>query len=148
MGLPWSFDSLQELTQGELQARLQENFDALVTGLGSATRYGPWVEVGSGGTAPAFQNSWVNYGAGQMLAKFYKDAGGVVRLTGIVKSGTLAAAIFTMPAGYRPSADVQFPVSANGLFGYAYVNASGAVVLQSGSTVSVDLTPISFRAEQ
>lgn len=53
---------------------------------------------------PALQNGWVNYESGYALAGYGKDANGVVRLRGLVKSGAVAGTVFTLPAGYRPAA--------------------------------------------
>ena len=57
-----------------------------------------WHYVGATGE-PAFQNSWVNEGIYQ-AARFMKDVVGVVRIEGLVKSGS--STIFTLPVGYRP----------------------------------------------
>ena len=52
---------------------------------------------------PAFENSWVNYGGGTYdTAAFRIDAEGWVHLKGLVKSGTSATTMFTLPEGYRP----------------------------------------------
>lgn len=63
-----------------------------------------WIEVGSGGSAPAFQNSWANYDAATFNSCAYrKDAMGYVHLRGLVKTGASATTIFTLPVGYRPA---------------------------------------------
>lgn len=67
-----------------------------------------WHVVGAVGE-PAFQNAWVNYGGSYFGAAFKKDPLGKVQLRGMVKSGTIGAAIFTLPAGYRPVKD-SYPV--------------------------------------
>jgi hypothetical protein len=57
------------------------------------------------------QNSWVDYGgADTSVPGYYKDAIGRVHLRGSVKSGNLALAIATLPAGYRPAGYVDIPV--------------------------------------
>jgi hypothetical protein len=59
---------------------------------------GTWIE-------PTLTNSWVNYdAAGTGFAQAaYMRKNGVVYLKGLVKSGTDATAIFTLPPGYRPA---------------------------------------------
>ena len=103
-------------------------------------------------TAPTFQNSWVNYGSEWNSAGYYKDANGVVHLRGLVKSGSIGA-IFTLPAGYRPTATWLFICASNSSAtppGYARVdiNTSGSVSLNTYSANSnngwVSLDGITF----
>jgi hypothetical protein len=63
----------------------------------------PFHEVGSGGTEPAFQNTWGNYLACAACESvgFYKDREGVVHLKGSASGGTTR--IFYLPPGYRPA---------------------------------------------
>lgn len=63
-----------------------------------------WVEIGSGGGAPAFYGSHVNYGSGHNTAAFYKDPQGFVHVKGLIKTGG-AGVVWYMPAGYRPQYD-------------------------------------------
>lgn len=63
-----------------------------------------WKVVGSGGQ-PAFQNSWVNYGAPFRSTSFCRRSG-VTWLGGLVKNGTAGSVIFTLPEGYRPGAQI------------------------------------------
>lgn len=64
-----------------------------------------WIVVGSGGSAPAFQGTWINYGAPYRSASFCRRAGFTV-LGGLVKSGAAGSTIFTLPVGYRPAASI------------------------------------------
>lgn len=105
-----------------------------------------WIEVGSGGSAPAFTNGWVNYGGALQTAAFYKDPFGVVRLKGMIASGTIASAAFTLPAGYRPPAASTFVIMANSAIARLIIAASGNVTVQTGSNVWASLDGISFRA--
>ena len=89
-----------------------------------------WHEVGSGGVEPAFQNSWVNFGATTNSAAF-KKIGSVVYLKGLVKSGT--STIFTLPVGYRPAKFANHPTVDNG--GGALVNITGAGVVSISNGV-------------
>src|SRR4051812_16664738 len=54
----------------------------------------------AGQAAPAFQNGWANFDA-QRVGRFYKHNGRTY-LEGIVASGPIGSAIFTLPVGYRP----------------------------------------------
>jgi len=88
-----------------------------------------WHTVGGAGE-PAFQNSWVNYGSGQLSVKFRKFPDGRVRLAGAAKSGSGNGTVaFTLPVGYRPAASVSIPCVAWGGSGYVTINADGTVGL-------------------
>jgi hypothetical protein len=98
------------------------------------------------GTSPAFQNLWVNYDATHQQAGFWKDPWGVVHLQGLVKTGTVPANIFTLPAGYRPALESNHVIAANDAFGRVAVKADGSVYMAIGSNVWTSLDGISFRA--
>jgi hypothetical protein len=104
---------------------------------------GAWHEIGAGGE-PAFTNSWVNFGGGNVTAAFRKAPDGRVQLKGLVKTGTLGLSAFTLPAGYRPPVLLRFAVVSNGAFGYAAVGSDGTVAPTNGSNVSFALDQISF----
>lgn len=96
---------------------------------------------------PVFQNSWVAFGTGDDQPGFYKDAWGIVHLTGTLKSGTVGSVMFTLPAGYRPQYNNIFPAVVNGAFGATRIQTSGDVSqLAGGSNVYHALSGISFRA--
>ncbi len=97
---------------------------------------------------PTLLNSWVNYGGGTATVAYYRDIGGTVRLRGTIKSGTLAAAAFVLPAGYRPPALLVFACDSQGAFGRVTVDASGNVAPAIGLNTAFSLDGISFRAEQ
>lgn len=122
----------------------------------------PWKSAGAGKltmdfdglaiearTAPTLLNSWVNFGGSRVVAGFYKDKYGNVHLEGTVKAGTITAAIFTLPAGYRPSGRVQFAVStlsgATATHGMVIVDSDGNVYAQAGGTTEFSLDGIHFR---
>lgn len=99
----------------------------------------------------AFQNGWVNFDARTAV---YRRINGIVYLQGIVKNGVVggATAIFTLPAGFRPRAnvlaDTNFPITSNGAFGIVAVDGtSGNVIAQAGSSAYMDLCSISFPAD-
>lgn len=94
-------------------------------------------------TAPALLNSWANYTAGRTNASYYKDPFGIVHIEGTIAGGTsIGAVMFTLPAGYRPGAEMDFACSAN----QVGVLANGNVYGISGSTGYVPLNGITFRA--
>ena len=92
-----------------------------------------WHEIGAAGE-PAFQNGWVNYGGTNSTAAFRKDAFGFVHLKGTVKSGTLAAAAFTLPAGYIPSQMFNLCTQSNGTVCQVNVYTNGIVWLSVNNT--------------
>ena len=67
-----------------------------------------WRVIGDVGQ-PVFENGWTNYNYldtdpnSYRPAAFRKDGFGFVHLQGLIKSGSLSAAAFTLPVGYRPS---------------------------------------------
>lgn len=96
--------------------------------------------------APTLLNSWANQGGGWNPAGYWKDPHGVVHLRGNIKSGTVGAAAFTLPAGYRPTNTEGFTAVANGAFGAVNVDNGGNVIPAVGSNVGISLDGITFRA--
>lgn len=97
-------------------------------------------------TAPTFLNSWVNFGGAFNNAGYYKDSFGIVHLRGLVKDGVVNTPIFTLPAGYRPSATELFPTDSNGAHAQITVSAAGDVVLATGSNVYASIDGMTFKA--
>jgi hypothetical protein len=95
---------------------------------------------------PSLLNSWVYYGAPYNTPGFYRDAIGTVHLRGMIKNGTLAAAAFTLPSGYRPVAQELHPVVSNGAFGLITLLADGTVHMTTVNNTYVSLDGITFRA--
>ncbi|QXH68614.1 phage tail fiber domain-containing protein [Pseudomonas asgharzadehiana] len=94
-----------------------------------------------------FTNSWLDYGGGTFSpVSYYKDTDGIVHLRGAIKSGTVAAAAFLLPAGFRPAGNSYFPCVSNNAFGFFNITTGGGVVLQVGSNSYASLDGISFRA--
>lgn len=104
-----------------------------------------WHEIDATGE-PAFSNSWVNYGAGYNTAAFFKDPNGVVHLKGLIKSGTVTSAVFTLPSGYRPAATEVQPIVSNGAAGYIDIQNNGVLKVVGGSSAWASLDGITFRA--
>ena len=96
---------------------------------------------------PTLLNLWVNEGGSNQTAGYYKDNFGVVHLQGILSTGTVGAAMFVLPLGYRPTLDEIYTVPSNGAYGQLIVQQStGNVTLQVGSNVYASLSGINFRA--
>ena len=101
-----------------------------------------WNNVG------AFTGSWVNYGSGFAAAAYSKNSEGMVKLKGLIKSGTVGSAAFTLPAGYRPTSQLLFSTPSNGTMGRTDVTSAGLVTPNSPTNNTwVCLDPIYFRAE-
>jgi len=96
----------------------------------------PVVTVGSGGSAPAYQNSW---GASTAVT-YRKNIDGLLYLQGIAtKATTSTGTIFTLPVGYRPT--VQKYVS-------CYLAQAGSIVtdflaIDTSGNVSLNYAPAS-----
>jgi hypothetical protein len=128
--------------------------EMLVDGTITETDHAPVeasIVVGSGGTAPAFTNSWVAWAVGSEVT-FYKERGRVY-LDGIAKTGAAGTSVFTLPVGYRPTWDApDFIILAGPSAQYAYVSVStaGLVIPFNIGTSSVStftfFSGISFRA--
>lgn len=100
---------------------------------------GPW-------QAPALVNSWVNFGSGYQDAGYYKDQFGIVRLRGMIMSGTVGAACFVLPVGYRPAARVLLSTISNGAAGRVDVYTTGEVApISPSANAWVSLENLSFR---
>jgi hypothetical protein len=98
----------------------------------------PYVD-GSGWIAPTLLNSWANYGGG-FVAAGYTKVGPAVYIRGTVKTGAIGSTIFTLPAGYRPSATMIFSIVSNSLFGRMDIWPDGQVVSNVGSSTAFSLT--------
>lgn len=100
-----------------------------------------WTAVSS------FSNSWANLGSTFADASYMKIANDMVILKGAIQSGTVTAAAFTLPAGYRPGEDLTFAVNSNGAFGQLRINSDGSVIPNVGSNTSFYLDGVIFRSE-
>jgi hypothetical protein len=97
--------------------------------------------------ASTLNNGWANYGDGFADASFYKDKESMVRLKGVIRSGTIAVStvMFTLPVGYRPSEIMIFAVANSDLYGRVDVYPNGEVRFISGSNIYLSLDGIRFR---
>ncbi len=59
-------------------------------------------------TAVTFTNGWGNVGAPRQAARFTK-VNGIVHIQGQISGGVSGSKAFTLPAGYRPAAQIDLP---------------------------------------
>lgn len=97
--------------------------------------------------APTLLNSWVNYGGTEANAGYSKNPFGSVRLRGRIKTGATGTVCFTLPAGYRPPANLNFIVASDSTTSsLVAVPAGGNVTVFAGAGFTyVDLAGITFR---
>lgn len=88
-------------TQAQV-ATLQAQIDAI--GVPSA-----WIYVGSGGAAPAFQDTWSNESTWSSPVGFRRVSANRVTLRGVAKNtpDTTTWRLFQLPTGYRPAVNVN-----------------------------------------
>lgn len=110
--------------------------------------------TGSAWIAPTLLNSWANYGSTYATAGYLKDPLGFVHLKGAIQTGASGTSAFTLPAGYRPGGDAQFPIvivgaGATNSLGVVYIPASsGSVtIFGTGCASFTSLSGITFLAE-
>jgi hypothetical protein len=94
-------------------------------------------------TAPVYANAWVDYGA-PYAAMGFRLLGTRVVFRGAMKSGTMSAAAFTLPAGYRPTAQINVVSNSGGFYGAVTIVAAGTVTPNSGSNAQQELNGASF----
>lgn len=108
------------------------------------TRNRAFIDVGATNGAP-FTNSWVSYGSPYEAPGYWRDPLGFLHLRGMIKSGTVGAAAFTLPPGFRPAGTKTLMTLSNNAVGRVDIQADGQVIPQSPSSnlwVSLDdLTP-------
>lgn len=102
-----------------------------------------WHSVGATGE-PAFSSGWANLGGGQVALQFKLLPTNAVHIIGVVSAASsTTTTMFTLPAGYRPTSQVEAPVAPHtgtvtGLF--LAVNTSGTVVMTGSSNTSGNIT--------
>lgn len=97
---------------------------------------------------PVLLNGWVNFDpANWSVATYWRDAGGVVHIEGLVKDGVTVAgtSIFVLPEGFRPPLRTIHVVNANNAFGRIDIETNGSVTAVAVSAAFTSLC-ISFRA--
>jgi len=97
-------------------------------------------------TAPTLLNSWVDFGSGFQGARYRITKEGIVMIQGLVKNGTAANAdIFTLPAGYRPAAQLILPARSSAGASEIRINASGVVEMTNGGSTTWNNITVSFQ---
>lgn len=96
---------------------------------------------------PTLLNSWADFGSGTQGARFRKTPDGTVHVQGTVSGGSSASAVvFTLPAGYRPAAELRLPgVSAAGA-AELRITAAGDVSLATGGSTTWASIGVTFAA--
>jgi hypothetical protein len=124
------------------------NFDDIISFIKDLHRRLEVLEIHTGDEdfiAPTLSGTWVNFDGSHQEAGYYRSRNGEVHLRGLVKSGSVPSTIFTLPAGYRPSREIYFPVLSNGAIGRITIETDGDVVATAGNTTYISLDGISFR---
>lgn len=112
--------------------------------LGITGTYSPAADAHATFIAPTFQDGWGDLGAGFAPAGYNLIDGRVV-LQGVVQAGTLNSVIFTLPAGFRPSAILIFPATGGGGACQLWVYPDGRVQQIGGTdNGSLSLSGVSF----
>ncbi len=106
----------------------------------------------------ALTGGWIGYSSGYGTPAFYKDAEGMVHLEGALQCttpNTGCGAVASLPAGYRPNHDLEFPIVAGGpTLGLLTVLPDGRIYVtdpspgSSNSEAFASLEGATFRAAQ
>jgi hypothetical protein len=89
-------------------------------------------------SAPTLQNSWVNFGGGFTNAG-YRLNGTTVLVRGTIKNGTITSGtlLFTLPAGYRPTATHELVgYASGGTTWMAQIATNGQVTIGNGGNAA------------
>lgn len=97
---------------------------------------------------PAYLNGWVTYNTDYPPARYRMVDGGLVEVSGLVKSGTIGASVFQLPVGYRPKNRLLFATASNNAFGRVDVGPDGFVTAMVGNNTWFSIEPVIFTAEQ
>jgi hypothetical protein len=94
--------------------------------------------------SPTLDNSWLRYDETFHGPGYIRTTAGIIVLTGLVKSGTLGATLFTLPEGYRPDVVHVLPTISNAGAAFVSVFPSGEVVMSGASAGWTSLDGIMF----
>jgi hypothetical protein len=122
---------------------LQTGFDSLYNPMyppSPTFSANPWL-------TPSYTNSWVNFGSGFATGGYMKDRLGFVHLNGLISTGTIGTAAFTLPVGYRPALTQDLGTISNNATGVVQVTNTGVVTPSTGSSTWVSLCGLTYRAE-
>jgi len=133
------------LSNGSTFGTQRTLINAIITDYNSVVD--PQIAPDTAWTAVTFTNSWVNSGGGLQEVQYRKDSAGWVNVRGHCKDGTVNAAMFALPTGYRPAAILQFGIDNNLALGRIQAGTDGTFLLATGgSNVRVSLNGIRFFA--
>lgn len=93
----------------------------------------------------AWQTQALTNGTGS--CKYYKDSLGFVHLRGTINVSGTSVVLFTLPAGYRPGAIMEFPHPSAGGYGQSSVDTNGVFTKTVGGNGNFDISTATFRAE-
>lgn len=101
---------------------------------------------------PTLLNGWTAYSTLQPVG-YYKDALGIVRLRGMLKSGPNGSAVFRLPDGYKPSAmsehvTVTKVTTGAVAIGNLEIAPTGIVIPYTGGNEWLSLDGITFLADR
>lgn len=82
-----------------------------------------------------FENSWTNYGGTTQAVAYRLNIQDEPEVIGACKSGTVGAAVFTLPAAYRRDKNISYPIACEGGAGLLVIQADGSVIITDGSDV-------------
>lgn len=117
----------------------------------------PWGSAGgpfeirqTGFHTASLENGWSHYSSSFPSGGYMKDSDGFVNLRGLIKGGSLGAAAFTLPAGYRPYRTMSFGAIDSTNVPAARINVyeSGSVQVRAGNNNYVSLDNVRFWAER
>jgi hypothetical protein len=91
-------------------------------------------------------NAWVDF-AGAYSQTAMRKINGDVELRGLVKSGVIGSAIFTLPAGWRPASSLLMATISNGAFGSVQIDNTGVVTPRSATTRTCRSSTFASRPE-
>lgn len=89
--------------------------------------------------APTLINSWVNFG-GTTPPAGYRKVNGHIEMRGAIKNGTIPAAAFVLPVGFRPRHYIWVAEASNSAFGFMTVSGNGSVNISAGNNAWFTLT--------
>jgi hypothetical protein len=107
--------------------------------------YDPWHLFGAGGDGPVYAAGWEASPTVPFSPCEMRRVGDVVFLRGACwRASGASTVIATLPAGYRPSAFLAFPVASNSAFGQVNIGPEGVLDLYVGDPAFVSLSGISY----
>jgi len=106
--------------------------------------------AGATWTKPTLSAGWSTFSSANAAEGYTKSTDGVVTLRGLIKGGTITngTVLFTLPAGYRPSATIAFNSICNTTPCRVDVSANGNVLARGFDANWSSLSGVSFVADQ